>query len=381
MTSTPVAVVTIAGWLVGIWGASFAVGGTSTVPPHAFYFPILFAAVRFGAPGAAATAVVASLLAGPLLPADVASGETQPLSDWLTRSLFFVAIGQTFSVLGRSLVDEQRNEIVRIDDERELAAAIVGDELGVLYQPIVELDGTIIGVEALVRWHHPRHGVLTPDRFIPLAESSGLIARLDAWVLRTACHQVADWRADAIVGDASFRLDVNVSAQGLSGTGLHERVTAVLADTGLPAHWLHLEITETSLVHDLDRSVAALCSLKDTGIRLAIDDFGVGYGSLTYLDRFPVDVVKIDRSFVAALGPRSPSPSVAGAIVALADRLGLSVVAEGVETRDQARELERLGCRHAQGWLYGAPARADQLVDALRRQQHRSDEQRTASAV
>jgi EAL domain-containing protein (putative c-di-GMP-specific phosphodiesterase class I) len=351
-----------------IWLAQLAAGGTSHVPPHAFYFPILFAAVRFGHTGAAVSAVAAAVLAGPLLPADVLTGEAQRTSDWLVRAVFFVAIGQTLTVLGRSLVTEQRDQLARLDNRRDLMEAIDRGELRLLYQPIVDLRGRVVGVEALVRWHHPRYGTMTPDQFIPFAEESGLIAPLDSWVLRSACEHTARWRDDVLADVESFRIAINVSAHELAGHELRDRVDDALAATGLPPSWLHLEITETALVDDLETSALQLEALKQCGVQLAIDDFGVGYGSLTYLERFPVDVVKVDRSFIAAIDRPATEPPVAGAIIELTKRRGLCAVAEGVETERQAAALVSLGCRYAQGWYFGAPATPSTIEDVLRGQ-------------
>jgi EAL domain-containing protein (putative c-di-GMP-specific phosphodiesterase class I) len=370
-TQTALAWGLIGVWLAGTWAINYLVGGSNVVPPHGFYLPILFAAIRFGAPGAAVTALLAAVLAGPLLPADIGTGELQHMSDWMIRGAFFVGIGQCLSVLCRSLVDHERDELGRLADEQELAHAIDAGELRLLFQPIVELDGTVVGAEALVRWDHPQLGLLSPDRFIPFAERTGLIVPLGQWVLQTACETVAQWRQDVLADIADFKISVNMSARELERADYPGRVKAILHQTGVPAEWLNLEITETDVVRDLDTSIEHMHTLKQTGVQLAIDDFGVGHGSLTYIHRFPVDVIKIDRSFVSPIDHDHQLQSVVGGIVLLAHTLDIRTVAEGVETQTQSDTLRELGCDLAQGWLFGRPVPADYLADRIRTQQTR----------
>ena len=243
-----------------------------------------------------------------------------------------------------------------------------------VYQPIVTLDArTVRSVEALVRWQHPERGLMAPAHFVPLAEETGLIVPLGRWVIRTACAQTAAWRR-AHPGAAALGVSVNVAERQLRDPGLVADVRAALADAGLPAEALLLEITESALVQDPERARRTLDALKTLGVRLAIDDFGTGYSSLSYLQQFPVDVLKIDRAFVAAMaGDDRPTPATAPAagdrlvraIVHLGDSLGLMAVAEGVEHEWQAAALRALGCPLGQGYHFARPLDAARVPAAL----------------
>ncbi len=229
------------------------------------------------------------------------------------------------------------------------------DELFLEYQPVVNiLTGRIEGYEALLRWNHPQLGRLEPSRFIGLAEESGAIKAIGAWVLDEACRETAARSFGAIRPTIS----VNVSPIELRERGYADRVRATLARVGLPASALQLEITETALLDRLEVATATLEDLRDDGIKVAIDDFGTGYSFLTYLRDLPVDTVKIDRSFVGGLDGRIANPAIVRAVIALAAGFGISVVAEGVETLTQRNELARAGCILAQGYVLGLPAPA-----------------------
>lgn len=336
------------------WGVSWVGGGANIVPPHAFYLPIILAGVRFGVRGAAGTASIAAVVAGPLLPAVVDEGRTQANLDWVVRGLFFLALGVCVAALLRVAVQQEAAAMARRVRERELERALGADELRLHYQPIVRLDGHIEGVEALVRWDHPERGLLTPDQFIGLAEESGLIVPIGRWVLERSCAQYAEWqRAGVLDLDDDFGLSVNVSARQLEDPDFAEVVRSTVDRFGLPPSRLTLEVTETALIDDLDDSVRQLERVKETGVHVAVDDFGVGFGSLTYIHRFPADVLKIDRSFTCAL---PGSSDVVGGIMLLARTLGMSVIAEGVETLAQADALGAVGVERAQGWLFGRAA-------------------------
>jgi diguanylate cyclase (GGDEF)-like protein len=240
-----------------------------------------------------------------------------------------------------------------------LREAITGGELRAVYQPIVALDsGRMTGVEALVRWRHPERGWLAPVEFIPLAEESGLIDEIDRWMLRTACGQAAGWVRDGLLE----KVTVNVSSRELMDGGYVARVAAILAETGLAARNLVLEITETTLDADTADVVDALRALRETGVRIAIDDFGTGFSSLSRLDRLPVDVLKIDRSFVAALTDGFSDAPLVAAVVALGHALGLTLVAEGIEDVHQREQLAGMGCDEGQGYLFGRPMPADLIA-------------------
>lgn len=250
----------------------------------------------------------------------------------------------------------------RLDTEVALRRGIAGDEFVIEYQPIVELPaGRIVGSEALVRWRHPSRGLVPPAQFIPIAEETGLIVPLGAWVLREAATQAAVWRAR--FGFESFTMAVNLSPLQVADAGLVRLVAEVIAGSGLPPECLELEITETALMEDAASAVTILESLKGLGVSLSIDDFGTGYSSLSYLKRFPVDTLKIDRSFVADLSD-SNDDAIIKAIISLASALNLKTIAEGVETADSASRLVDLGCGLAQGFYFARPAPA-RTIDAL----------------
>ncbi len=259
-------------------------------------------------------------------------------------------------------VGEQTKERHRI--EQELHGAVERGEFALHYQPVVELaSGRVVGVEALARWESPKLGAVPPVKFIPVAEQTGLIVPIGEWVLETASRQAMRW-ADA--GFADLRVAVNVSAMQLHDAGFVDRVRAVLQKAGFDPKCarLALEITESELMHDAEQAVVLLKRLKDLGLHVYIDDFGTGYSSLNYLRRLPVDVLKIDQSFVRDLGQAAEGLAVAKAIIALAGSLGLEVVAEGVETRKQRDVLRKLRCRLGQGYLF-SPPRPVEDVEAL----------------
>ncbi|GIJ43624.1 hypothetical protein Val02_05100 [Virgisporangium aliadipatigenens] len=247
----------------------------------------------------------------------------------------------------------------RAQVQHDLRRAVDSDELVVFYQPIVDTTHSVtLGFEALVRWQHPTRGTVPPDQFIPIAEESGLIVQLGARVLRDACRQAAAWQADLPPGER-LRISVNISSVQFAHAAFIATVAATLAETGLDPSNLWLEITETSLPADLDAATAALRELRDLGVHLALDDFGTGYSSLAHLRTFPVEVLKIDRSFVAGLGSNPEDTAIVAMIIDLARTFGHLVIAEGVETQDQVAELNRLGCTLCQGYHLGRPAPAE----------------------
>jgi diguanylate cyclase (GGDEF)-like protein/PAS domain S-box-containing protein len=262
----------------------------------------------------------------------------------------------TFDARMRAEVSE-RNEL-----DRDLSGALERREFVLHYQPEVDLEtGDVVGCEALLRWQHPELGIMTAERFISLAEENGTIVGLGRWVLREACRTVARWRAEDVV-DADFVLRVNLSARQIDQPGLADEVAELLDAVALDPSQLCLEITETALMRDVRAGLQALTELHEVGVRLAVDDFGTGYSSLSYLKRFPLDVLKVDRSFVDGLPDESHDVAITTAILELARSLGLSVTAEGVETAEQRDALLAMGCRRAQGYLFGRPVPADELV-------------------
>jgi diguanylate cyclase (GGDEF)-like protein len=241
--------------------------------------------------------------------------------------------------------------VERLDLEVDLKGAIERDELVLAYQPIFSLrSGAVAGVEALVRWRHPTRGLVLPEQFVPLAEESGVIRELGRWVLRTACHQGALWRAK-YPGHPGLQIGVNVSGAQLREPGLVEEVAEALATAQLDASGLTLEITETALMGSFEPAIEQLDALKRLGVDLAIDDFGIGYSSLRYLRRLPLDSLKIEKSFVDGIGRSNDEPALLRAIVDLADIFGLAVIAEGIERPEQRQRLIELGCDFGQGHL------------------------------
>ena len=245
-----------------------------------------------------------------------------------------------------------------------LRRGIDAGELRVHYQPVLDLQrGRLAGVEALVRWQHPQRGLLPPAAFVPVAEASNLVVALGREVLGTACRQVAQWRR-AHPETSDLTVAVNVSGRQLVDPGFAATVEGVLAGSGLLPGALTLELTETALVGG-DRVQPVLQRLRASGVRLALDDFGTGYSSLAYLRDFPVDEVKIDRGFTAALGAGSAGDVVTAAAVALAHDLGCDVVVEGVEDAQQLEHVRRLGARYAQGYLFSRPRSAEDFTRYL----------------
>ena len=262
--------------------------------------------------------------------------------------------------------------LARLELEEGLRGAIANDELTVVYQPIVDLAsrrGT--AVEALLRWRHPRFGDVPPATFIPIAEETGLILSLGRWVLHEACRQTRAWQlAELAAGspDAEeISVSVNVSGRQLDAESLLDDVQAALDGSGLRAECLTLEITESAIMRDAERAVRRLGALRALGVRLAIDDFGTGYSSLSYLRQFPIDVLKIDKSFVDHVAQRSQDSLLVRTIVALGESLGLRLVAEGIERAEQSEALRALGCTVGQGYHFGRPVPADSVYPFLQR--------------
>ncbi|HLP89850.1 MAG TPA: EAL domain-containing protein [Nostocaceae cyanobacterium] len=239
--------------------------------------------------------------------------------------------------------------------ETDLRQAIQQQELILYYQPIIQVaTGTAVGVEALIRWYHPVQGWISPAQFIPLAEETGLILKLGNWVLQEACHQLRTWQKEQIV-DSSFYVSVNVSAYQFAQTNISQQITEILAITQLSPQNLKLEITETTIMHNTTSATNIIRSLQKLGIQFSIDDFGTGYSSLSYLHLFPVDYLKIDRSFTQHLHSHSDSLVLVTAIAQIAKTMGLKLVAEGVETKEQLAQLQLLDVEFVQGYLFSQP--------------------------
>ncbi|HEY5024772.1 MAG TPA: EAL domain-containing protein [Acidimicrobiales bacterium] len=268
--------------------------------------------------------------------------------------------GGTVEVFGEVM---RMRVLDRMHTEHSLHRALERRELRLFYQPVVDIHGsTAVGVEALLRWEHPEQGLVAPSKFIPVAEESGLIIPIGAWVLHEACRQLCMWRADRFGGPGGA-MEVNLSARQIDHPEIITTVQEILDDTGLPPANLTLEITESALMHDTASALRVLQALKDLGVTLAIDDFGTGYSSLSHLQRFPLDILKIDKSFVDELGVDQGGTEIVAAVVKLAHALGLQVIAEGVETERQLDALLRLDCDFAQGYLFSRPVPAHELVE------------------
>jgi EAL domain-containing protein (putative c-di-GMP-specific phosphodiesterase class I) len=224
-------------------------------------------------------------------------------------------------------------------------------------------DGGIVELEALVRWQHPERGLMPPGAFIPVAEETGLIVPLGQWVLEQACRQARMWQ-DASAGTRPIVMSVNLSARQFQHPTLVADIDRAVRQSGLEPRFLKLEITESVVMQNLESTLVTLNALKSLGIQLAIDDFGTGYSSLTYLKRFPIDTLKIDRSFVDGLGQDSQDTAIVRSVVALAKTLNLTVTGEGVETAEQRTRLEELGCDLAQGFMFARPG-PPELFDAV----------------
>ncbi|WP_306205085.1 putative bifunctional diguanylate cyclase/phosphodiesterase [Actinoplanes sp. RD1] len=247
--------------------------------------------------------------------------------------------------------------VERLELEADLRRALDRDELELHYQPTIDMtDSRVVGFEALVRWRHPERGLIPPLSFIPIAEATGLIVPLGHWVIAEACRQAMAWAAET--GQPPVKMAVNVSVRQFDRTDLSEVVRGVLTETGMPADKLCLEMTESVLMTDTEENLAQLVRLKALGVTLAIDDFGTGYSSLAYLRRFPVDTLKIDRSFVMHLGGQADDAALAGTIVQLGQSLGMSTVAEGIEEYGQLAALRDMGCTFAQGFYFSRPVPA-----------------------
>ncbi len=268
----------------------------------------------------------------------------------------------------------------RAELETDLRHALDRDQFRLRYQPIVDLhSGRISGLEALVRWQHPTRGLLAPGSFISLAEETGLLVTIGAWVLHHACQQTRSWQA-AIPGCEQLSISVNLSAVQLAQPHLAAQVAQTLATTGLEARHLTLELTESLLIANVDTTAITLAELDGLGVRLAIDDFGTGYSSLAYLRRLPVDVLKIDKAFVDEVASSPDAAALAQAIINLATTFGLATVAEGIEQLDQLQRLHELGCQHGQGYYFAKPLDDQQLAALLHTQQPLTPKQMATTA-
>jgi len=258
----------------------------------------------------------------------------------------------------------------------DMRQALDNGEFRVEYQPQFLANGELVGFEALLRWDHPQRGLIKPDKFIPIAEETGLVVPIGKWVLEQACRQLAVWRSG---GYQRLRMAVNVSTLQFERQDWMQTISSAIKDNGLPPSALEVELTESVVMKNSERAAERLAQLRALGISSAIDDFGTGYSSLKYLQNLPIDTLKIDQSFVRNLDPSSDNESGNGAIVraivTLAQQLGLRVVAEGVETNEELQLLRRLGCDLVQGYLFAKPMRVE-ACDLFLRESYSSSPRR-----
>ena len=258
-----------------------------------------------------------------------------------------------------------RRAHARLQLETDLRWAMKREEFRVFYQPFVSLeDGAIVGVEALLRWEHPHRGLLEPSEFLSVAEETGMIIQVGAWVLEHSCRHMREWH-ERMSGELPISLSVNLSGKQISWSDITGHVGRVLKETGLDGRWLRLEMTETVMMDDADPTLNVLSELKKLNVRLDMDDFGIGYSSLRYLHRFPIDALKIDRSFIESVHKRPESEAIVRTILALAQNIGVTVVAEGVETEDELAFLKEMNCPLAQGHLFTRPLSHDQMTPLI----------------
>jgi EAL domain-containing protein (putative c-di-GMP-specific phosphodiesterase class I) len=252
-----------------------------------------------------------------------------------------------------------------ISIEQELSRGLERGELRLYYQPLVSLSsGEMVGAEALIRWEHPERGLLTPDKFLPIAEESGLIVQVGAWAVGEGCRRLRDWdRRNG--GPSNFSLAVNLSARELTHPDVVATVLTAVHRSALDPHRLTIEVTESTAMADRDSGFRALRELHEAGVRIAIDDFGTGYSSLDHLREMPADILKIDRSFVAGMAANSPDTALVAAAIAMGRALEMEVVAEGIETSEQVADLRELGCPLGQGFLFARPLPPEEIDNLL----------------
>ena len=297
-----------------------------------------------------------------------------PSSDWLRDADTAMYCAKAMGPGRDAVFDDamHTHTVDRLNVESDLRDALEREDLRVHYQPIVSLaTGRIEGLEALVRWVHPSRGSISPSIFIPIAEETGAILPLGRWVLRAACRQMRTWQA-GLPEDSPLVMSVNLSARQFAQPDIVEQVDQTLKETGLDPSCLKLEVTETAAMKDAEAAIAVLARFKELGVRLSLDDFGTGYSSLSFLHRFPLDTLKIDRSFIQRIDDAGRNWEIVRTIGALAENLGMDVVAEGVETAVQRAVLHRLGCQYGQGYYFSRPidGQAAQTLLAARQPQY-----------
>jgi EAL domain-containing protein (putative c-di-GMP-specific phosphodiesterase class I) len=267
-----------------------------------------------------------------------------------------------FMVFTKRLHDRVISEV---QVESELRKGLADNEFETFYQPIYALNSmSLNGFEALIRWNHPKNGLVSPGRFIPVAEESGLISDIGKWVFADACATLSAWRKN-FPSAKNVTLAVNLSARQFSQPDLLEMTDSILRETGIPPENLRLEVTETAIMENLQMAIQKLRKIRRLGVKIAVDDFGIGYSSLSQLQALPVDVLKVDQSFVMRMEQDSESKAIVKMVIALAHTLGLDVVAEGVETEGQLNMLHAMNCNLVQGFLFSRPVPATEARKLL----------------
>lgn len=245
--------------------------------------------------------------------------------------------------------------------ETDLRCSIDRNEMLAYYQPIIDLASMrLVGFETLMRWNHPQRGIIPPNEFIPVSEETGLIVPLTLWILRTACHQLVKWQNES-VANKPLMMSVNLSGKHFAHADLVDQIRGILEETQVNPRSLKLELTESAIMENAETAIAMLAEIRELGVQISIDDFGTGYSSLSYLHRFPIDMLKVDRSFVSAMEDGTENGEIVRTVIALAKTLGLSVVAEGIETIHQLHQLRVLGCEFGQGYLFSRPVPVDEV--------------------
>lgn len=355
-------VIVVAAVLVATWVVAYASGGARGSVPQLFYLAVILAALLFAPLGAMVTAILAGILAGPMLPEETSTGAPQETWSWGMRTVVFVVVAAVVARLHRhsSLPASAILDDLRL--RRSLRHGLRRGQVQVHYQPILDLrTGVVTGVEALARWTHPLLGSVSPARFVPMAERTGLVVDLDRYVLRQAIRQARAWRS----AGRPLTISVNISATRCADPGLVADVERALGEAGLPPERLQLEITETAVIRDPGAAAEQIRALREHGVRIAIDDFGAGQTSLSYFNEFVVDTVKIDRSFVVRAIRRTTTARLLGGLIELFGSMDTQVVAEGISTPQEYVELRMLGCPSGQGFYLGLPVPGPELERML----------------